>query len=258
MRAILFDIDGVLLQNGSAIDGAAATLSWVQRHAIPFRLLTNTTSRNRASICAGLNRHGLQVSETDIITPPVAARQWLQQQQCERVELLVPDGIRGEFAVSDASPAVDAIVVGDLGAGFTFERLNSAFRLLMDNPQAALVALGMTRYFAGSDGLQLDVGPFIKALEYASGRQAQVMGKPAAAFFRLALDELGVSADQTLMIGDDRLGDVLGAQACGIHGCLVRTGKYRKGDELADADGLAAQYVLDSVADLPALWARLQ
>jgi phospholysine phosphohistidine inorganic pyrophosphate phosphatase len=258
MRAILFDIDGVLLQNGNAIDGAAATLSWVQAHAIPFRLLTNTTSRCRADICAALNSHGLRVSESHIITPPVAARQWLQQQQCERVELLVPDGIRGEFAVADASPAVDAIVVGDLGSGFTFERLNNAFRTLMDNPQAALVALGMTRYFAGSDGLQLDVGPFIKALEYASGRQAQVMGKPAAEFFRLALDELGVPAAQALMIGDDRLGDVLGAQACGINGCLVRTGKYRPGDERVDRDGLAAQYVLDSVADLPALWARLQ
>lgn len=83
------------------------------------------------------------------------------------------------------------------------------------------------------------------------------MGKPAASFFQQALAALNVTAEQTLMIGDDRIGDVLGAQACGIHGVLVRTGKYRPGDEDADTAGLQPQYLLDSVADLPALWQRM-
>ncbi len=256
MQALLFDIDGVLFQQGQAIAGAADTLRWARQQQIPFRLLTNTTSKSRARICSDLNDGGIAVTEELIITPPVAARQWLQQAQIECVELLVPDGIRREFAGLE-NGAAEAVIVGDMGAGFTFAALNHAFCTLMAGGNIRLVALGMTRYFQAKDGLQLDVGPFVKALEYASGRTALVMGKPAVDFFQLALDGLQTAAEHTLMLGDDRMGDVLGAQSCGIHGCLVRTGKYRAGDEAADEQGRQAEYLLDSVADLPALWARL-
>ena len=257
MRALLFDIDGVLFQQGRAIAGAADTIRWARQQQIPFRLLTNTTSKSRARICADLGASGIPVTEEQILSPPVAAREWLQEQHIRRAELLVPEGIRAEFAGFCDAGEPQAVVLGDMGYEFRFERLNQAFRLLMHNPQLPLVALGMTRYFAAADGLQLDVGPFVKALEYATGRTAVVMGKPAAAFFQQALHDMGVDAAQALMIGDDRIGDVLGAQACGIAGALVRTGKYRPGDEDADAEGLKPDYVLTSVAGLPALWEQL-
>ncbi len=256
MKSLLFDIDGVLYLKGRAIKGAAEVIHWAEEQQIPFRFVTNTTSRSCARICSDLSGAAIPVSEEQIITPPVAARLWLQQQGIEQIQLLVPQGIRREFSgVEDKRP--QAVVMGDMGAEFTFDKLNSAFRTLMENPDAQLVALGMTRYFAAADGLQLDVGPFVKALEYATGKSAVVMGKPAAGFFQLALDAVQAEAAETLMIGDDRVGDVLAAQACGMRACLVRTGKYRAGDEDADEQGSKPQYVIDSVADVPALWSSL-
>lgn len=259
MQAVLFDIDGVLLFKGAALPGAAQTLSWVQQQGIPYRFLTNTTSKPASRIAADLQAAGIAAHEADILTPPIAARLWLQQQRKQRLHVLLPQAVYSEFGMFDLSGGeeAEALVIGDMGTGFTFEVLNQAFRVLMADPDIPLLALGMTRYFAAADGLQLDVGPFVKALEYATGREALVMGKPAASFFQQALAALNVTAAQTLMIGDDRLGDVLGAQACGIHGALVRTGKYRPGDEDADSAGLKPQHLLDSVAGLPELWRSL-
>src|SRR5581483_12387667 len=111
-----------------------------------------------------------------------------------------------------------------------YRTLNRAFRLLQHNPEARLVALGMTRYWQTSEGLSLDVAPFVAALEHATGRKALVLGNPAPEFFKAAANKLGLAAGSVLMIGDDIHADIAGAQAAGLQGCLVRTGKFRESD----------------------------
>ena len=84
---------------------------------------------------------------------------------------------------------------------------------------------------------------------------AEVTGKPAEAFFTAALGAVGAVPAQAVMVGDDIDNDVLAAQRLGITGVLVKTGKYR--DSTTRAAPAAPDYVLDSVADLPALLAGL-
>jgi HAD superfamily hydrolase (TIGR01458 family) len=143
------------------------------------------------------------------------------------------------------------VVIGDLEDTWDYRTLNRAFRLLHHNPEAKLIALGMTRYWMSPDGLALDVAPFVAALEHATGRKPLVFGKPAAAFFRGAAERLGLPVEEILMIGDDITADVGGAQAAGLKGALVKTGKFRQ----ADLEGDVRPYaVFDSVADLPRWW----
>jgi ribonucleotide monophosphatase NagD (HAD superfamily) len=68
-------------------------------------------------------------------------------------------------------------------------------------------------------------------LECASGTSATVLGKPSEAFFKGAVESLGCSASEVVMVGDDALADVEGALLAGLQGILVQTGKYRSGDE---------------------------
>ncbi len=97
---------------------------------------------------------------------------------------------------------------------------------------ASFLALARNRSFQDADGaLSLDAGPFVAALEYASGREATLFGKPSRAFFEAALGSLGCAADQAVMVGDDVESDVAGAMAVGLMGVLLRCGKYRPGDE---------------------------
>lgn len=116
---------------------------------------------------------------------------------------------------------------------------------------AELVALQKNRFWLTADGLSLDVGAFVAALEYATRRDAYVVGKPARAFFILPLDNLGVDADAAVMVGDDIESDIGGALDAGLRAVLVRTGKYRP--DVAAASGIEPTAVVASIADVPPL-----
>lgn len=256
MRGVLVDLDGVLYVGDEVVPGAAEAVAWLRRHEVPHLFLTNTSSRPRAAIAAKLGRFGIEVGEDQILTPATAATAWLKDSAVGRPALFVPEATAAEFAdlaplPADTDEGADCVVVGDLGSGWDFETLNRAFRLLMAEPRPPLIALGMTRYWRAPDGLRLDAGAFVRALEYASGATAVVMGKPDPEFYDHAVRSLGVPKSEVVMVGDDIRADVDGAQKAGLAGILVRSGKY------SDADlhsGVVPNATLDSIADLPDWW----
>jgi HAD superfamily hydrolase (TIGR01458 family) len=256
MPGILFDLDGVFYVGGEAIPGGAEVLGWVRRQRIPHCFLTNTTSKPRQVLVEKLAAMGLTADRTDILTPPVAACHWIEHNLQGPIALFVPSATETEFshlalAERDSDRPVSAVIVGDLGPAWDFTTLNQAFRLLMQRPAPCLIALGMTRYWRASDGLRLDVAPFVKALEHAAGVEALVLGKPAAAFFRSALEMIGCPARESVMIGDDIRGDVAAAQAAGMSAILVKTGKFQPSDL---GDDILPDALLASIADLPDWW----
>ena len=256
IKGILFDLDGVLYVSERAIDGAHSTLEWVERQGIPHLFLTNTTSRPRSAIVDKLAGMGMHIDPGAILTPAVAASRWLACNVEEPLALFIPGATRSEFSIFELLPesamaGAGAVILGDLGHGWTFERLNRAFILLMQAPAPALVALGMTRYWRSEQGLQLDAGPFVKALEYATGLDAVVMGKPARAFFDSAASLLGIIPSELLMIGDDIQGDIAAAQASGMRAALVRTGKFSETDLQQE---IIPDVLFDSIANLRAWW----
>jgi HAD superfamily hydrolase (TIGR01458 family) len=158
---------------------------------------------------------------------------------------LVDESLLEDLGVVVGRDHPDYVLVGDLGEAFTYDRLNAAFRRLASG--ADLIALQKNRYWRREDGLVLDAGPFVAALEYASGRSATVVGKPEEAFFRRALDDMGLSAGEVAMVGDDAETDVAGARDAGLKGILVRTGKYLPGTQ----PNVRPDLLLESIADLP-------
>ena len=256
IKGILFDLDGVFYVGEQVIDGAVATLEWVRRQDIPHLFVTNTTSRPRSAIVEKLSGMGIEIDPGMILTPPVAACRWITEHVDGPLALFIPEGTRSEFSAfeqlaEEAGQDAGAVILGDMGHAWTFGHLNRAFRLLMQEPVPPLVALGMTRYWRSEEGLQLDTGPFVKALEYATGRDAVVMGKPASAFFDAALSMLGCEPSVCLMIGDDIRGDIAGSQASGLRAALVRTGKFSASDLETE---IVPDLILDSICGLPAWW----
>jgi HAD superfamily hydrolase (TIGR01458 family) len=191
---------------------------------------------------------GLDIAEAEVLTPAALAVRHCRDRGYARVALHVAPALREDLAgLNDVrSGDVEAVIVGDLGEEFTYERLNTIFRQLHDG--AELVALQRNRVWQREDGLVLDAGPFVVALEYAMGREATVIGKPSPAFFDAALAELGVEAADTAMVGDDVEADVGGALDAGLDAVLVRTGKFR--DEAVRASGIRPTIVIDTIVDL--------
>jgi ribonucleotide monophosphatase NagD (HAD superfamily) len=126
--ACLLDIDGTLLAGDQAIPGAAAAIAALRRAGLPFRLTTNTTRHPRSTIGERLRAQGIVAAAEEILTPPLAAAAWLAEQQIRKILLLLPAAGRIEFSAFEIDPPrPEAVVVGDLGQEWTFERLNTAF-----------------------------------------------------------------------------------------------------------------------------------
>lgn len=257
VRGVLFDLDGVLYNGEKPIAGAAEAVKAVREAGIPSLFVTNTTSRPRSALVGKLRRFGVASKPDEFLTPPVAAAGWIRARGEGRAALFVPEATREEFRGLETRAGAEAqdlryVVIGDLGSGWDYPTLNRAFRLLHGNRDRELIALGLTRYWHSAEGANLDVAPFVAALECATGRRATVLGKPATEFFLQASSKLSLPPHDLLMIGDDFRADAMGARRAGLQAALVRTGKFRQSD--LDS-GERPDWVLDSVRDLPALLA---
>jgi HAD superfamily hydrolase (TIGR01458 family) len=250
---VLLDIDGVLYVGDEPIGGAHEALKELRELGAGLRLVTNTTSRSRRQVCEHLGELGFEVTPEEVLTPAAMAVSHCEEHGYESVELMVSDGLREDldrYAGSTKGETVDAVILGDVGAKFDAELLNRAFRLIMDG--AELVALQHNRYWRRADGLALDVGAYAAALEYATRREAVVVGKPAEAFFGAAVVDMGL--ENAVMVGDDAEADVGGAMAAGLPGILVRTGKYRQD---AIPPEVTPTAIVDSIVDVPGILARI-
>jgi HAD superfamily hydrolase (TIGR01458 family) len=249
VRAVLVDLDGVLYVDDQPIAGVQKAVERLRGCGLALRFVTNTTAHSREQTLRKLARLGFSVGGEELVTPAALAVAHCRERGRRRVALLMNDEVKSDFAELKESGEADAVIVGDLGPAFAYDVLNDAFRQLMRG--AELIALQKNRYWMRSDGLSLDVGPFVAALEFATGRQAYVVGKPARSFFEEVLGQLGVSPGSAVMIGDDVESDVGGALAAGLEAILVRTGKYRE-DRVRES-GIEPTAVADSIAEVPAL-----
>ncbi|XP_068608800.1 haloacid dehalogenase-like hydrolase domain-containing protein 2 [Brachionichthys hirsutus] len=227
LKAVLVDLSGTLHVEDTAVPGAQDALNRLRQAPVAVKFVTNTTKESKNKLMERLQRLDFTLQETEIFTSLSAARSLLEQRQ-HRPLLLVDDGALEDFTGIDTSEP-NAVVVGLAPDRFNYRTLNEAFRLILDG--APLIAIHKARYYKQEDGLALGPGPFVTGLEFATGCKATIVGKPEKTFFIQALSDLGCSPDEAVMIGDDARDDVGGAQNAGMLGILVRTGKYREGDE---------------------------
>lgn len=244
IRGLLIDVDGTLLVDEVATPGAREVLQRLAHSGMPFRLITNATRRSRSATAAALWRAGIGVEPEKILLPAIVARLQILESGRLRAALLVPpDAIVDFDGVSPDDEGPDWVVVGDLGPGFSWNRMNLAFRALRGG--AAFLALHKSPFWSsGAEGLVLDAGSYVAALEYATGRSAELVGKPAPAFFRMALSELGIAPADVLVVGDSLETDVRGGAAAGCQTALVGH------PPLTAQEGVRPHFALGSIGDL--------
>jgi len=177
-KALLIDLDGVLYTGSEPIPGAKDAIAYLDDSGISYRFVSNTTRRSRRSVVEHLAEFGLDISGDLVFTPPRAAVQYLKNAGTSRISLLTTADAGSEFSeegfhITDDSP--DFVVIGDAGDGFSYESLNNAFRMVLGG--AGIIALEKDRYWMGDDGLLLSAGPFVTALEYATGKSGSDHGK---------------------------------------------------------------------------------
>src|SRR3954469_17812771 len=195
----LVDLDGTLYAGGAAIPGAVSTLARLRQQNIPVRLVTNTTSRSRTMLVERLQGYGFRISPEEVFTPTRAGGALALRAGHRRVAPFMPESALEDLADLElaggtcnrpAQEVPEAVIVGDLGESWTYSLLQEAFHYLIAG--ATLIALSKDRYWLNQERLVLDAGPFVAALEFATGKSAIVAGKPSFAFYTAAVQSLGL------------------------------------------------------------------
>jgi HAD superfamily hydrolase (TIGR01458 family) len=253
VSGVLIDIDGVLTVSWKPLPGAAECLRWLGKKGVPFQLVTNTSSRSRREIAQILGDAGMPVDAARISTAVSSAAQYLTHRYAHAQCLVINDGPLDEDLVGVARTAdplsAGIVLLGGAGPGVGYRDLDAAFKLALDD--VPVVALHRNTRYQTEEGPALDMGAFILGLETAAGIEIPVLGKPSEAFFGTALRQIRVRAKDALMVGDDIDADVRGAQAVGITGVLVRTGKFLSLD--LGTPGPPPDHVIEGIGRLPDL-----
>ena len=114
---------------------------------------------------------------------------------------------------------------------------------------AKILALQKNRFWQTGEGLTIDAGAMVAALEYATNKRATIIGKPRKEFFLQAAGKLKIPAQELAMVGDDLETDIEGGQNAGLLGIAVKTGKFR--EEFLQQSKIKPGAIIDSIAELP-------
>ena len=245
-KGFLLDLDGVFIQSGAILPGALETVEIFNSRNIPYRFLTNTTTKSRDTLHLGLTKQGFICNKEHIFSAGYSGAKAIMQMGNPSCKFFISEDLKKDYKFCDVNNEnPDLIVIGDYDK-WDVASINQAFNYVMGGSQ--MLALHVGRYYKVKSGLKIDAGAFVKALEYATGERATVVGKPNALFFKQALDDMKLSPEDVIMVGDDLYNDIRGAQKLKIKGILVRTGKYDS--KILQNTNIKPDRVFDSIKNL--------
>src|SRR5688572_18898906 len=245
----LIDMDGVLYRGSEMIPGADAFVRELLRRDIPFRFLTNNSQRTRRDVVARLSRMGIEIGEEHVYTCAMATATYLERQKPNGTAYVIGEGglltalHQHGYAIVDHDP--DYVVVGE-GRTFNLEMVEAAVRMILRG--AKLIATNLDPNCPTQAGLRPGCGAMVAMLESATGVKAFSVGKPSPVIMRAARKQLGLTTDETTIIGDTMETDILGGVQLGFHTILVLSGGSKREDLTHYAYG--PERVVESVADL--------
>ena len=244
VRALLLDLDGVIVLAGQAIPGATDAIAELERRRMPYRIVTNTSAVSRETLARWSAKLGAPIPASRFESALSASAAWTARHfRDQPLYVLASDDARTEFAgqrlltheeAGKRGATAAAVVIGDSPEDATYDNLNRAFRLILDG--AVLIGMHRNAWWLTPDGPTLDSGAFVTGLEFATDRPATIVGKPSAAFFSQGVRDLRREAGRDLarrdiaMVGDDVRTDIRAAQRAGLRGILVLSGKHGESD----------------------------
>ncbi len=250
-RALLLDMDGVIVSTGQLIPGAAEAIARLESTGFPYRIVTNTSAVSRGRLSLWSKRLGADIPPERFMSALSASAAYTARHfPGQPIYVLASDDAKLEFEgqhllthADSAAPGATAaaVVVGDSPEEATFENLNHAFRLILRG--ATLIGMHRNPWWLTAEGPTLDSGAFVVGLEFSAGVRAVIAGKPSPTFYSSAVADLrrqlgqGLARHDIAMVGDDIRSDVLAAKRSGLRGIFALSGKHGPADVAAAATG---------------------
>ncbi|OHX66139.1 TIGR01458 family HAD-type hydrolase [Flammeovirga pacifica] len=248
IKGILCDLDGVLYNDSILIDGVIDSINNLKNKGYKFLFVTNTSGVTSDELFDRLTNMGIPVQDNEILSPPLAAFNYVKNKGYKSAEVLGGNSIKKLFYdhIEENTTSPEVIVIGDIGKNWDYQLMNDLFNKILNGSH--IVGLHKGKFWKASDGLRIDIGAFITGLEYATTKQSVCIGKPEKAFYEAAINKIGLPPENLLMIGDDIVGDIQGAKSANLTAVQVKTGKYRQ--ELTENSPVPPDYLIQDFNEL--------
>jgi 4-nitrophenyl phosphatase len=251
VESYLIDIEGTIVKDKSyvPIPGAVEWVENLKSNNKKFAIVTNNTTHKPKDLLSLLWKIGFELDEKNLHSCMSMTLDWLKSKDISNCFVIGSNGLKKYLKENGIrvhnGERIQAVVVG-LDDKLNYTKLKLATSSLIKN-DAQLVALHANKIFTDKDGvIAPSVGPVIKALEYSSGKKAVVLGKPSELFYQRVLKDFDASAENSLMISDDPISDLVGAKKSGMRTAFVLSGKYKNKEIL---DNLDKEYHPDFTVD---------
>lgn len=223
-RPILIDLDGVLKHGDSPAPDAKEFLNFINENKIPACILSNSTLKTGDQVKEFFSEHKIEL-KIPAITAFDATLSFVKKNY-KKVQVYCRDYLTHHFAGMTDEQNPEAIVIGDIEDNWNYQIVNDIFKKVLAG--ADLVAMHKNKFWNPDGELLIDAGAFITGIEFASGKQAILVGKPSLHYFKASLSKIGTNSEESFfMIGDDIETDIKAAQDIGGKGILIYTGKTK-------------------------------
>ena len=253
IKGILSDIDGTLYFKGVPVPGAVEAVEVLRKKGIKLLFFTNTDSKTPKNVYKSLIEYGFKLKEDEIFTPIIALKEFLSDKTGVKLFLVTTEEVKEEFRefrFVRGTEVPDYVIVGDFRDNWDVNRLNEAFRHVIKH-NAILLGTQGNKYYLDLNGEPvIDTGSFVHMIANAANVKPKIFGKPSKEYFLQALKRLNISANDTIVVGDDIETDILGAQNANLKGILVKTGK---GQFFNSSGSIIPYKVIDSFSSLTEL-----
>lgn len=258
IKAVVSDMDGVLWKGDTPLEGMSDFFDFLRFHEIPLVLATNNAGKHPQDYLLKLASMGVHnVESWQIITSSTATADYLRSIYPEGTRLYVignaglPQVLEeAGFVLADENVAA---VVAGIDSDFTYAKAKKA-TLLIRNDGAAFIGTNPDLTYPSPEGLIPGAGSIIGMIELATDVQPVLVGKPARAMFDVALQRLGTSPSETLMLGDRLNTDIEGGANAGLQTAFLLTGVSKR----EDIGAIQPDYIFEDLPALMQTWGELK
>lgn len=226
----IIDIDGTLLNGSEPQQDAVEFMAKLNKTNIEYLLMTNSI-KNPMEQVERLKTAGIIISEKKILNPIVAINKYLEDKKISRVKIIGSEAEINQINAKSVVKKYELVILLD------FEKSNTSYndlqKLLEDIHNGIEVITASASLYYLKNGIKtIDTGSFVKILEEISQVTIQNFGKPSKMYFDIASNILNTKPNNICVIGDDWSTDIKGANDFGAKSILIKTGKYKNGDEI--------------------------
>jgi HAD superfamily hydrolase (TIGR01450 family) len=230
-KAFILDLEGTLASSGTPLPGSTAFIDILNSNSIPYCVITNTVSKTVEQMEENLRNNGLNILQECLINPITVLNYFIIENDITSYYFVGPEYLKKLIRESnDLIKIPEYIIFCDFeNIDCNYEVLNKIFQYIKNGSK--MIATSYSNYYISKNDYKMDTGIFVKMYEILSDEKAVIMGKPSPMIYKMGLDILKTKPNDIFAIGDDVLTDIAGCKELGIETVLVKTGKYKEGDE---------------------------